>query len=188
MSEIVFEHIFSGGQRVQLVQGDITEEQVDAIVNPANAQLQHGGGLAAIIARKGGPTIQQESDEWVRKHGAVRHEAPVATMAGELACRYVIHAVGPVWGSGDEDDKLAAAVAGSLALAEQLRLTSVSLPAISTGIFGFPKERAAGVIFGAVNSYFEQDPDASLTQVRVTVFDQPTTEAFVKVWEQTDWR
>jgi O-acetyl-ADP-ribose deacetylase (regulator of RNase III) len=185
MNAILHEQIFPTGQRLQLVQGDITQEQVDAIVNAANARLAHGGGVAALIARKGGPLINRESRAWVQEHGPVFHDKPAYTRAGDLPCKYVIHAVGPVWGSGDEDEKLAAAVSGSLAVAEKLNLHSIAFPAISTGIFGFPKQRAAGVIFGAIVAYFADHPDSALTQVCQTLFDQPTTDAFNAVWETT---
>ena len=89
-------HTFSGGQQLHLVQGDITQEEVGAIVNAANLHLQHGGGVAGIISRRGGPQIQQESDAWVREHGPVSHAKPAYTSGGDLPCRYVIHAVGPI--------------------------------------------------------------------------------------------
>ena len=151
-----------GGPRLQIVRGDLTEEQVDAIVNAANAHLQHGGGVAGAISRRGGPQIQDESNTWVRRFGPVPHARPAHTHAGNLPCRYVIHAVGPVWGSGDEDAKLAAAVQGSLQVAGQLGLISIAMPAISTGIFGFPMKRAARVMLQAVRSHFEEDPTSSL--------------------------
>jgi O-acetyl-ADP-ribose deacetylase len=118
MSEIVFTHRFETGQQLEITQGDLTEEQVDAIVNAANNQLAHGGGVAGAISRKGGPQIQAESSEWVRRHGPVSHDQPAYTSAGRLPARYVIHAVGPVWGAGDEDRKLEEAVRGSLETAE----------------------------------------------------------------------
>ena len=170
-------------QIFQLVQGDLTAETVDAIVNAANSHLQHGGGVAGIIVRRGGYEIQAESDAWVREHGPVTHAEPAYTGAGRLPCRYVIHAVGPVWGEGDEDARLAAAVTGSLALASRLGLKSIAFPAISTGIFGFPKERAANVIYSAIASYFEQFPASCLQLVRLTLFDQPTVEAFLTAWD-----
>ena len=108
------------------MQGDITQEQVDAIVNAANSHLQHGGGVAGVIAHKGGQVIQQESHAWVRAHGPVSHAKPAYTSAGRLPCRYIIHAVGPVWGAGDEDHKLSAAVRGSLERADELNLRSIS--------------------------------------------------------------
>jgi O-acetyl-ADP-ribose deacetylase (regulator of RNase III) len=182
MTSILREAHFPSKQTLQLVQGDLTTETVDAIVNAANRALQHGGGVAGVIVRKGGFEIQAESNAWVREHGPVSHAEPAYTGAGRLPCRYVIHAVGPVWGEGDEDAKLAAAITGSLALADQLGLSSIAFPAISTGIFGFPKERAANVIFSAIDRYFSQQPDSSLQLVRLTLFDQPTIDAFMKIW------
>jgi O-acetyl-ADP-ribose deacetylase (regulator of RNase III) len=157
---------------------------VDAIVNAANRYLQHGGGVAGIISRKGGPVIQAESEAWVRQHGPVPHDQPAYTTAGQLPCRYVIHAVGPVWGEGEEDAKLAAAVAGSFKLADQLGLHSISLPAISTGIFGFPKERAGKVILGAVQNYLAQTPGSGLRLIRLVLYDEPTFDAFFGAWKE----
>lgn len=183
MNQVLREQPLSAGTVFQLIQGDLTQEEVDAIVNPANAHLQHGGGVAGLIVRRGGEIIQQESAAWLREHGPVRHAEPAYTSAGELPCRYVIHAVGPVWGEGDEDAKLATAVQGSLRLADQLELGSIAFPAISTGIFGFPKERAAQVILAAVGAYFAEHPSSKLGIVRLTLFDQPTVSAFVGVWD-----
>jgi O-acetyl-ADP-ribose deacetylase len=183
MNQIIQEQTLLSGQRLQIVQGDLTQEKVDAIVNAANAVLQHGGGVAGAIARRGGPRIQAESNAWVRQHGSVPHDSPAYTSGGDLPCRYVIHAVGPVWGAGDEDAKLAAAVTGSLRLADQLKLESIAFPAISTGIFGFPKERAAGVILNAIRTYFERQPNSTLREVRLTLFDRPTLDVFVKVFQ-----
>lgn len=183
MSLILRQKLFSPEQEFQITQGDITEERVDAIVNAANSHLQHGGGVAGVIARRGGGVIQQESNEWVRKHGPVSHGEPAYTSAGNLPCKYVIHAVGPIWGEGEEDAKLAAAVNGSLRLANVLKLESISLPAISTGIFGFPKERAAQIIFVSVEAYFGETLTSSLQMVRLTLFDQPTVSAFLRVWD-----
>ena len=97
-------------QILQIVRGDITEETTDAIVNAANEHLQHGAGVAGAILRRGGASIQQESDAWVSRHGRVSHSQPAWTSGGKLAAKYVIHAVGPVWGDGDEDNKLSAAI------------------------------------------------------------------------------
>ena len=186
MSEILRTYTFPSGPRLEIVEGDLTREPVDAIVNAANAQLQHGGGLAGIILRQGGPIIQEESDSWIREHGAVSHAEPAFTSAGTLPCRYVIHAVGPIWGSGNEDAKLAAAIRGSLALADRLGLASLAIPAISTGIFGFPKGRAAGVIFRAIRRYIADRSETGLTLIRVTLFDQPTLAAFLATWDKTN--
>jgi O-acetyl-ADP-ribose deacetylase len=185
-SEILFEQTAPEGQHICLVQGDLTTEAVDAIVNAANAHLQHGGGIAGAVVRRGGPAIQQESDDWVLKHGLVSHAEPAYTRAGSLPCSYVIHAVGPVWGQTSPeqaDADLRAAVSGSLHLASKLNLASIALPAISTGIFGFPKQRAAAVILTAVRDFFAEQPSASLREVRLVVFDQPTLDAFQQAWK-----
>jgi O-acetyl-ADP-ribose deacetylase (regulator of RNase III) len=138
------------GARIRIVQGDITEEPVDAIVNAANGRLSHGGGVAGAIVRRGGAAIQEESDAWVEHHGEVPTGSAAITGAGDLEARYVIHAVGPVWGSGDEEAKLARAARSALDLAMEYGLESISLPAISSGIFGFPKDRCAKVLLEVV--------------------------------------
>lgn len=180
MSRVVAEHRLPAGQTLQLIHGDLTEQPVDAIVNAANASLQHGGGVAGAIVRRGGAQIQRESEAWIRAHGRVTHEAPALTGAGRLPCRHVIHAVGPVWGEGDEDNKLHAAVRGALALAETQQFSSLALPAISTGIFGFPKERGARIILEAILDFFSSRPTGTLTQVHVTVIDEPTVQIFAR--------
>jgi O-acetyl-ADP-ribose deacetylase len=178
MNQVLREQMLPSGQILQLVQGDITTETVDAIVNAANSQLQHGGGVAGGISRRGGPAIQAESDVWVRQNGAVSHDRPAYTSAGKLPCRFVIHAVGPIWGSGDEDAKLSSAVSGSLRMAMQLNLKSISFPAISTGIFGFPKGRAAKCILKTIRDFFTHHPESPLKQIRIVLFDQPTLDVF----------
>jgi O-acetyl-ADP-ribose deacetylase (regulator of RNase III) len=183
MERLVLEHTFPGSQSLKIVHGDLTEQRVDAIVNAANAHLIHGGGVAGAIAHRGGPQIQAESQAWVREHGPVPHDQPAYTSAGNLPCRYVIHVVGPVWGEGDEDTKLASAVRGSLEVAERLSLASLAMPAISTGIFGFPRLRAARVILGAIREYYAAHPDSALVQVRMVLIDQASIEAFVEAWE-----
>jgi O-acetyl-ADP-ribose deacetylase len=175
-------HTFPSGAQIRLVRGDITSASVDAIVNAANAHLEHGGGVAAAIARRGGPVIQEASREWVRQHGPITADRPAITPGGALPCRFVIHAVGPVWGEGDEDAKLARAVTGALRLADERQLARLAMPAISTGIFGFPKERAAPIVFSALAAFFEDRGESRLQQVDVTLFDAPTFEAFSKAF------
>jgi O-acetyl-ADP-ribose deacetylase len=187
VNPVLKEYIFHSGQVLQLVQGDLTLERVDAIVNAANAYLQHGGGVAGAIVQRGGSQIQVESDAWVHQQGPVKHAEPAYTGAGKLPCRYVIHAVGPIWGEGDEDAKLVAAIKGSLSLADQLSLSSIAFPAISTGIFGFPKERAAGLILDTIQNYFIHFPTSGLKLVHLTLIDQLTMEVFIKVWEKIKW-
>jgi O-acetyl-ADP-ribose deacetylase (regulator of RNase III) len=180
MNEVLHTHTRPDGRVLRVVQGDITEEDVDAIVNAANEQLAHGGGVAGAIVRAGGYEIQDESRRWVREHGDVPTGGVAITGAGKLTARYVIHAVGPVWGMGDEEALLASAVKSALALADEHGLQSISLPAISTGIYGFPKPLGAQVIVGAVREYLEEHSDSSLTEVRLCNIDSATSELFVE--------
>ena len=179
MNTVLTERALPTGQTIHIVQGDITTEAVDAIVNAANDQLQHGGGVAWAISKKGGPSIQRESNDWIRQHGPVSHARPAWTSGGLLPAKYVIHAVGPVWGDGDEDNKLTRAASGSLRVADELNCSSIALPAISTGIFGFPKDRAARIIFSAIESYFVENSSSSIKTVKLVLFDQPTVDAFL---------
>ena len=183
MNTVLVERVLPTGQMIQIVQGDITTEEVDAIVNAANEHLQHGGGVAWAISNKGGAAIQSESDDWIRQRGPVSHSHPAWTSGGTLPAKFVIHAVGPVWGDGDEDRKLSDAVTGSLRVADELKCSSIALPAISTGIFGFPKDRAAGIIFNSIDQYFAKTQGSSVRQIRIILFDVPTMQAFIKAWQ-----
>jgi O-acetyl-ADP-ribose deacetylase (regulator of RNase III) len=182
MNSVLVEKILLTGQTLQIVQGDITVDEVDVIVNAANEQLQHGGGVAWAISKRGGPTIQKESDEWIHKHGPVPHSHPAWTLGGLLPAKYIIHAVGPVWGDGDEDKKLSDAITGSLRVADELKCTYISMPAISTGIFGFPKDRAAKIIFSAIETYFTEINNSTIQTVRVLLFDDATVKVFLDIW------
>ena len=174
MAQLLAERQIGENRVAQLVWGDITEEAVDAIVNAANSHLAHGGGVAAVIVRKGGSIIQEESN----RIGYVPVGEAAITTGGKLTARYVIHAVGPKWGEGDEDEKLKNAVENSLRLAADHRLTSISLPAISSGIFGFPKDRCARIIWSTVCQILASSEAGTLKTVRVCVFDPPTRAAF----------
>lgn len=178
MGRILRAQQLPSGQRLLLVSGDLTEERVDAIVNAANAYLQHGGGVAGAIVRQGGPMVQTESDAWRRAHGPARPDRPALTGPGALPCKAIIHAVGPVWGEGDEEAKLHTAVHSALVLAEEHGFSSVALPAISTGIFGFPKRRGAQVILQAALDFCGARATSSLKEIRFTLIDQPTLEIF----------
>ena len=184
MSRLIAERTLETGQVLRLVHGDLTEARVDAIVNAANAQLAHGGGVAGAIVYQGGEEIQTESNAWIRQHGLVAHDEPAITGAGRLPCRYVIHAVGPVWGEGDEDAKLRAAVSGACALAQKHSLASLSLPAISTGVYGFPKDRAARVILDAILDFFQDHPESPLSEVCVNLIDEPSVQIFGREFAQ----
>jgi len=185
MNNVLKERTLPTGRTIQIVQGDITIEEVDAIVNAANEHLQHGGGVAWAISKKGGSAIQQESDAWIREHGLVPHSAPAWTSGGNLPAKYVIHAVGPIWGDGDEDNKLSHAVIGSMRVADELKCKSIAMPAISTGIFGFPKDRAAGILFAGIEKYFESNA-SGIKIVKLVLFDQFSIDVFISVW-QSKW-
>lgn len=161
-----------------IIEGDITEEKVDAIVNAANSYLKHGGGVAAGIVRKGGDIIQRESDEI----GYVSVGEATITSGGKLFAKKVIHAVGPSWGEGHEGKKLKNAVINSLKLADQHGFQNVSLPAISSGIFGFPKDKCAEILITNIIGYLESNPDSTLTEVRICLFDNLTLEAFKQAY------
>jgi O-acetyl-ADP-ribose deacetylase (regulator of RNase III) len=155
---------------IRLVSADLTERDVDAIVNAANSRLQHGGGVAGAIVRRGGRVIQEESD----RIGYVPVGSAALTSGGRLKARHVIHAVGPRIGEGDEDAKLVNAIRTVLDLADRQGFTSISVPAISAGIFGFPKDRCARILTGET-AVFLRDKSTSLGLIEFCIFDQ---EAF----------
>jgi len=146
---------------IELIEGDITEMDADAIVNAANAALQLGAGVAGAIRRKGGPKIQDECD----KIGGTFVGGAVITTGGNLKARYVIHAVGPRMGERNEDEKLKNATLNSLKIAEQNKLKSVAFPAISTGIFGFPVDRCAQIMLSTTIEYLKGE-----TNIKQVVF------------------
>lgn len=173
-------HTLPSGQRLRLEQGDLTQAQVEAIVNNANAQLQHGGGLAAAIVRAGGHTVQAESEAWVRAHGPAGHGRPALTGAGRLPFKGIIHAVGPVWHGGEQGEVryLRQAYQSALSLAAEQGYASLGFASISTGLFGYPAALAAPVAVVAVRDWLRDNPGASVREVRFVIYDAPTVEAF----------
>lgn len=169
-----------GDKVLRLVKGDITERQVDAIVNAANSYLKHGGGVAGAIVRKGGQIIQEESD----RIGYVPVGSCAMTTAGALPAKAVIHAVGPRMGEGDEDNKLKSAVQSVLKLATEKGFKSISMPAISSGIFGFPKDRCAEILVGESKRFLEENPGSSLEVVEFCIFDDETLGHFIRVFDE----
>jgi O-acetyl-ADP-ribose deacetylase (regulator of RNase III) len=161
------------GKQLVLVQGDITEMDTDAIVNAANKNLILGAGVAGAIRTKGGATIQEECN---RIGGAPVGGAAITT-GGDLKASYVIHAVGPRMGEGDEDRKLADATRNSLKLANEKGLASITFPAISTGIFGFPKNRCARIMLTTVAETLKKE-DTSLEEVAFCLWGEETLEVF----------
>lgn len=157
---------------LELTQGDITDLDTDAIVNAANTALQLGGGVAGAIRRKGGQQIQRECDEI----GGTRVGGAVITTGGNLKARYVVHAVGPKHGEEHEDDKLKDATLNSLILADKYHLKSIAFPAISTGVFGFPKDRCATIMLSTTIAYLEGP--TRIETVVYCLYGQNTFEIF----------
>jgi O-acetyl-ADP-ribose deacetylase len=138
---------------LKIVEGNIALLDVDAVVNAANNQLVLGAGVAGAIRRYGGPAIQAECD----RLAPVATGRAVITGGGNLTARYVIHAVGPVYGEGGEDAKLAGATRSGLEIARARKLQTIALPAISTGIFGFPMERASEIMIGTAVDFLRDN-------------------------------
>ena len=154
---------------IRLVQGDITELGADAIVNAANSQLILGGGVAGAIRSKGGPVIQKEC----HKIGGTFVGGAVITTGGNLKAKYVIHAVGPRIGEGNEDVKLKNATLNSLRLMDDHNLKTIAFPAISTGIFGYPIDRCSAIMIATVKEYLSGN-----TQINEVIFCLYTTSDF----------
>jgi O-acetyl-ADP-ribose deacetylase len=165
---------------IRLLRGDITQIPSDAIVNAANSELLPGGGVCGAIHRAGGPQIADECRRIRSERGRLAAGKAVATTAGNLPAKYVIHAVGPVWQGGDqgEAEVLASCYRESVRIADELELHSIALPAISTGIFGYPLEKAAGVAIPTL-----VDSLRSAKQIRLimaVLFDKASLDAFAK--------
>jgi O-acetyl-ADP-ribose deacetylase len=169
------------GKTLELVQGDITRETTDAIVNAANSDLLPGGGVCGAIHRAGGPAIAEECRKLRAERGPVSTGHAIATGGGRLPARYVIHAVGPVWsgGASGEPEALASAYRESIRVADDLGLKSIAFPAISTGIFGYPLGEATQV---AVRTVREALPRAkNVNTVRFVVFDDAALQTYSQV-------
>jgi O-acetyl-ADP-ribose deacetylase (regulator of RNase III) len=168
----------AGMTTITLVQGDITRQSVDAIVNAANSSLLGGGGVDGAIHRRGGPAILAECRKLRASHygkGLATGRA-VATTAGELDARWVIHTVGPVWqGPGSDPSLLASCYRESLRVADKLSARTVAFPAISTGVFRWPMEDAARVAVETVG-----DMETAVEEVRFVLFDERAYEAFAE--------
>jgi O-acetyl-ADP-ribose deacetylase (regulator of RNase III) len=162
-----------GNTRLGLVCGDITEQDVQAIVNAANASLLGGGGVDGAIHRAGGPSILAECREIVAARGRCATGHAVITTAGKLRARFVIHAVGPVWHGGERGERelLASAYRSSLAIAAERRVSSIAFPSISTGAYGFPIEQAAEIALGAVRDFLGRESHA-ITEARFVLFSE----------------
>ncbi len=160
------------------VEGDITTMAVDAITNAANVDLRHGGGVALAIARAGGPTIDEESAEWVATYGPLEPGVAALTSAGRMPSTYVIHVAGPVHREDqDNESLLAAATLAALELATEIEARSIAMPAISAGIYGFPPDEATTVITETTAEYLSDD-DTPLRSVRLVGYDAAMARRF----------
>eukprot|EP00117_Sycon_ciliatum_P032999 scpid34329/ scgid25482/ Poly [ADP-ribose] polymerase 14; B aggressive lymphoma protein 2 len=183
--------VLPGNILLQLMDADITTQRVDAIVNAANDQLKHYGGVALAISNAGGPEIQKDSDRLVYKQRRrIQDGEAVWTKAGRLPCHFVIHAVGPMWKPYNQlvcEQSLAEACCSSLQLACQLKCQTIALPAISCGIFGMPVQVCARVMLAAINGFFAQSVNhgTSLKEVRLVLFEQRTIQAFCSEFKVT---
>lgn len=169
--------VFSwSGQTVELCQGDVTDQEVDAIVNAANSRLAGGGGVDGAIHRRGGPAIMAETRQ--RYKGGCPTGSAVISGAGNLKCRYVIHAVGPVWrgGSQGEPELLASAYRASLLVAIEHQCQSMAFPSLSTGAYGYPMREAAVIALKTVREFLERHKQPSL--VRFVLFDASAFDDF----------
>ncbi len=179
MSEVMRE-VQIGAAKLRVVHGDLTQAGTEAIVNAANSELQHGGGVASAIVAAGGKIIQEESD----KIGPVPEGEVAVTTAGKLDSMYVIHAVGPKGSDPQADEKLARAVRNALDEAYGLELASIAMPAISSGIFGFPKERCAEILLTTARDWLDKMMQTDLVQIDMVNIDEHTTQIFCKTFDR----
>ncbi len=163
---------------LRLVKGDITERQVDVIVNAANSYLKHGAGVAGAIVRKGGTIIQKESD----KIGYVTVGSAVITNSGALPCNAIIHAVGPKMGQGDEDHKLRKTIQSALKLDSERGFKTISIPAISAGVFGFPKDKCARILSEESKNFLKESSKnmTSINLIEFCILDYEILDFFKK--------
>ena len=166
--------------QLQLQKGDITKMEVDAIVNAANSRLAGGGGVDGAIHRAGGPEIMQECDRIRAAQGGCPTGEAVITTAGKLPAQHVIHTVGPVWqgGASSESGLLRNCYLNSLSVAAAHGLSSIAFPNISTGVYGYPKEKAAATAVKAVQDYGSEHPDSPLKMVVFVCFDEENYQIY----------
>jgi O-acetyl-ADP-ribose deacetylase len=171
---------------IELFQSDITTMKVDAIVNAANRSLMGGGGVDGAIHQKGGPAILEECMRITNKHGGCDPGEAVYTTAGKLPAKYVIHTVGPIWNDGGsgEDELLRNCYLNSLKIAEKLGVKSIAFPNISTGVYRFPKKRAAEIAVNAVKQF--SDTVTGIERVIFVCFDEENFRIYRDLCKSTD--
>jgi O-acetyl-ADP-ribose deacetylase (regulator of RNase III) len=177
--------VMVGQARLAIIQGDITWQATDAIVNAANSGLMGGGGVDGAIHLVGGPAILEECKQIVAQQGLLPTGQAVITTGGKLAAKHVIHTVGPVWRGGNKDEAtlLKSAYRESLKLAAKQKLTSVSFPSISTGAYGYPLAEAASIALRTAVSFLTSPP-TSLKEVVFVLFDARSYQAYATALEK----
>lgn len=166
-----------GSSEVHTLQGDLTRQNVDVVVNAANGELAHGGGVAAALVAAGGDSIQTESSQWVADHGPLAPGQAAVTGAGTLSAKNIVHVVGPKYVEGQDNAALLReAVRAALIASEDLRAATVAMPAISAGIYGYPRPDATRVIADAVVEWL-REKDRTI-EIRLVGFDDSAAEDF----------
>ena len=171
--------------KLTIVQGDITEQATDAIVNAANPSLMGGGGVDGAIHRAGGPAVLEECKKIIARQGRLPTGKAVITTGGNLKARYVIHTVGPIWhgGSRSESELLKSAYYECLQLATENKLASISFPSISTGAYGYPVDEAARIALSTVFSFLKEQA-TSLKDVVFVLFDSRTHQSYCSALQE----
>eukprot|EP01060_Flectonema_neradi_P029120 TRINITY_DN3953_c4_g1_i1.p1 TRINITY_DN3953_c4_g1~~TRINITY_DN3953_c4_g1_i1.p1 ORF type:complete len:249 (+),score=36.96 TRINITY_DN3953_c4_g1_i1:64-747(+) len=171
------------GVSLVVVLGDLTNEKCGCLVNAANSKLTHGAGLARAILKKGGRVIRMQSDEHLRKHGLIKTGELAVTDGGNLPCNNVLHVVGPMYedGTKNEDQLLSLCMQNIIKACNDLKVSSVAVPAISSGLFKFPKDKVAKILYTVSITYALKKSDTdTLTEIRFTNFDSETVSYFEK--------
>ena len=175
-------HIDVGKTQLTLVQDDITQQDVDIIVNAANSSLMGGGGVDGAIHRAGGPQILEECKAYVAKHGSLPTGEAMITSGGKLKAKFVVHTVGPVWhgGTNREDELLANAYRNSLKVAVENNVKTIAFPSISTGIYGFPIERASKIALKSVKLFLKDG--CFLKEIRFVTFSKNDFDVYISLF------
>lgn len=173
------------GRKLILKKGDITAEEVEAIVNSANPDLTPGGGVSGAIHRRGGPRVTEEAARIRRERGRLKTGEAVITTGGDLPAAWVIHTVGPVWhgGTKGEPELLARAYRSCLELAAERGIRTIAFPSISTGVYGYPIDQAAEVALRTVKGFLEGDP-GPVEEVRFVLFSEADLAAYRAAWDR----
>ncbi|CAH1268230.1 PARP14 [Branchiostoma lanceolatum] len=168
-----------GGRKLLVLQGDLTSHRVDVMVNTGNGAMSHGGGLAGAIVRAGGQEIQRDCERYVKENGKLTEGQVMSTKGYKLPCKMVVHAVGPQWIAGEEDSReRALTTAVENALLEARDYNSIAIPAISSGIYGYPIKTCVTAIVAAVTAFFNGNPNSALSEVHFAEMDPKKTGAF----------